>query len=192
MTRAAGARTGLLFWMLCVTNIACPYPTQFGKEDPEPNHPPVIDVDRTTPYYTGGTLEIGQSPVLTIWVDEPDLEDELRVRVVQDLHETLNSGVPPKLLLPDAIIGINDVPPPEEDEPPSVRTRQFELLFSPCPDIGSAGVETVLTVCVADRGFDSEPEGVKDPCLPLFRNAELENRGYTARYTISYICGEDS
>jgi len=167
----------------------CLYPPQFHKAPPEPNLPPVVDPAGTNPYYSGGTLVVGSRPVLTIRVYEHNLADTLYLKVVKNLSASMDpeSEVPHLVLLSDVEIGPDDVPPPEEGAPESLRSKQVELPVTPCPT-PEAGTTPVLTVCIADRSFVSYPD-TKDPCLPGNRDSEDdEERGYVARYSITYDC----
>lgn len=165
----------------------CPYPPQFP--DPPPNLPPVVDPAGTDPYYAGGTLVVGTRPVLTVRVHEYNSEDKLYLKVVKDLSVSMDpeSEIPHLVLLSDVVIGPDDVPPPEEGAPDSLRSKQVELPVTPCPS-AEAGTAPVLTVCIADRSFVSYSDS-NDPCLPGNRDSEnAEERGYVARYSITYDC----
>lgn len=167
----------------------CLYPPQFHKAPPESNLPPVVDPAGTTPYYSGGTLVVGTRPVLTIRVYEYNQDDKLYLKVVKDLSASMDpeSEAPHLVLLSDVVIGPDDVPPPEEDPPESLRSKQVELPVTPCPT-DEAGTAPVLTVCIADRSFVSYPDS-RDPCLPGNRDSDNEEeRGYVARYSITYDC----
>ena len=188
--RARVARGAVIALMLGLSASACPFPTQFPEADPIPNSPPVIDPVNTTPYYDGGNLSLSEKPMLTIWVDEPDLGDTLYVKVIKNLADSIaeDSEIPPIVLKSGVEITDTDVPPPEEGWPETVRMKQFELQVTPCP-LTEPNTTPVLTVCVSDTGFRTYDD-TNDPCLPKGRDADPKDRGYTVRYDIVYSCGD--
>lgn len=163
--------------MLLLGQVGCPVPTDFEVRPGEPNYPPVVDSELTTSYNRSEMVPVGSRPTWSLRVSEPNVNDTLRVKVLKDL-DLLNTT--PLVTLLETSIFPTDVPPAEEDPDPSVRAKQVELAFTPCPE-GSEGARPVLTVCVGDRPFQDPTSEQRNPCLAT-------TDGYTATYVVLVQC----
>jgi len=160
----------------CITALSagCPFPTQLEREPEVPNQAPVIDTDRTRPYVTGGSVAVGTIPRFTLVVSDPSEEDNLTVRVIKNLWQTLplTSVEPHVMLLLDFAISPDDIVDPQNE--PTVRVKEsFPLAATPC-SAGSEGSQVILDVCVSDRAYQDPPTDDagniigpdRNPCIP--------------------------
>lgn len=159
----------------------CPIPTDFQIEPKPPNYPPVVDSTRTTSFDQNEVVITNARPIWSLWVADANPEDILRVKVIKDLHQTLepDSVVPLTILLETSVFP-SDLPPPEEGLPDDLRTKMLELAFTPCP-AGAEGSRPVLTICISDREFQNPTATQKNPCLPV-------SGGYATSYSVLVQC----
>jgi hypothetical protein len=165
-----------------ITALGCPW-VSFPDAPEAVNQPPVIDAENTRPYIKGQSIAVGTIPRMTIVVADPDLADNLTVKVIKNLYETLDAteGKPHSLMLTDLVITPDDIVDPENA--PTVRRKSdFQISATPCPT-GSAGSLAILDVCISDRGFSLTGAPGENPCAP-------PRDGYVIRYYYVVNCVE--
>lgn len=173
-------------------NIGCPYPTQFPVEE-EINYPPVVNKELTHPYiYADPIFELDPynppDPYkIFIAVDDLNRTDDLTIRVIKNLHVTMQSGEPHQFLVTDATISSASI----VSDASTLREAEITFQSYPCP-AGSAPSTVILDVCITDRGFKGFTPN-NDPCVPTEGNPELNQQpGYLDRYHIVLQCIEET
>jgi hypothetical protein len=153
---------------------------QYPLEPEEEKRPPVVNADLTTPFMTSAeAIVVGSALLITLFVDDPNRNDILSVKIIRGLDESWIPSTPPKLheiLLDDVYINPSDLLPPEEVSnlgvSESTRRKEFEVF--PCPQ-GLAGVTKVfLWVCLSDSNWMAPPPGhpTANPCISRSGNID--------------------
>ncbi len=179
------ARLIAIFMIATTMNTGCPVPVQYPLVPDAGNEPPVVSSQYTDPYVGEFDVIEGQTPILTIVVDDPNEGDDLKVKVLQDPHLTwAPDTASPKTLLVDYFITPLDIIAPDDASNMGVSetTRMAfpELSETPCP-VGSDGDSVFIWVCLTDGSWQTPPAGHPNdnPCIP--RDGFVENYGFMVK-----------